>query len=181
MRNPRGVACGHFTSTFQDFSLPRALDTCFYGLVRRTFFSIEIEGPFGLISCACRYLDPIIHMNPGNLQYAIDLFDTSVHIGDQITSRWNSPRVQRGAQCSNHSARYASHYVIKGGRVLRAGYLPAVLLLVEMLNPPVYAKVKGFFEAFHVCCSVGPLMFFNANFTGVGYRHFFYLLESLVL
>jgi hypothetical protein len=104
-------------------------------------------------------------------QHTIHIFDVSLDISNQILSRLDSSHVQCGSQGSSQSARNACDDVVERRRELGALDLSAVLLLVEMLNTTMNAEMDWIWEVFDVGRPVGPLMFLDANATGMDNCH----------
>jgi hypothetical protein len=107
----------------------------------------------------------------GDPEDSVNFFDIPFDLRDQVLCRPDPPRIQRGPQGSGQSTGDGGNDVIEGCRVLGAGQLLSVFVLIETFDPPMYPKLDGIREWLHAGGSVRTFMLFDAYATGVGYGH----------
>ena len=156
---------------FLHLCAPGARNTVLNRLVGRAPVCVHGQSPLYLIPGTRRDLESVRKTDGRDFQHAFHIFDIALNPGNQVLSRGDSPRIQRGPQGSGQSPGNAGDHVIEGCRVLRAGDLPAVLLLIEALDTAVHSEVDGLGEVLNVCRAVRPLMLFDTDMTGVSYCH----------
>ena len=153
---------------FRHFRLPGDVNTVLDGLIRGTQVGIDRQGSLRFLFHTGGSFERIGDPDLCDCQDALFLANISFHLGYEVFSGRNSPRIQRGAESAGQSAGNSCDDVIQGGRIFRALDFPSILLLIEILYAPVDAEVNGFREIFDVGRSVGSLMFVNADVAGVG-------------
>ena len=102
---------------------------------------------------------------------AIDVFDVTFDFRHEVFSRCNSPHIQCGPQGASQSTGNTCNHVIQCGGILGARNLSPVLILIEMLDSAVDAKVQWLVKVLDVSGAMWSGMFFNAKATGVSDRH----------
>lgn len=115
--------------------------------------------------------DVVMQADTGYLQYSLHILDVPFDIGAKRPGGSYTPRFQRGTQGTGQSPRNTSDDVVQRGRVLGSREFSAVLVLVEMSDSTMNAKVKGFRKTFDRGGPVGALMFLNPNAACMDYRH----------
>jgi hypothetical protein len=118
----------------------------------------------------CR-LQAVYKPDVGNLQDTINIRDVAFNLRNQIPSRLDSPRFQRGCKRAGQSPGHACNHVIKCRRVFIPGELSPVLVSVEIPDSSMDSEMDRAFEAFNPGGSMGTLMLFNQQSTGMDNGH----------
>src|SRR5262249_18504977 len=122
---------------FLDLCIPTALDAALDRLVGWALLGIACQQPVHLLPASCGNLKAVLQANLGNAHHTVYVFDVALDLGHEVVCRPDPPHVQCGSQGAGQSAGDPGDDVVERGRVLRAGDLPPVLLLVEPLDAAV--------------------------------------------
>jgi hypothetical protein len=92
-------------------------------------------------------------------------------MSNQIFFGLDASRIQRARQGAGQSPAYAGNHIVQCGRIFGTFDLASVFILVKVLDAPVDAEMDWFGKLLDMCGPMGPLVFLDADSTGVGNCH----------
>ena len=112
-----------------------------------------------------------MQFNSCDSQDAVDIFNVTFNVGNQILCRLDLAHVQCGSQGTGKSPCDTSNHVIEGGRVFGSGNRSTVLLLIEVFDSTMDSEVNRLLETLDVCGPMRSLMLFDSDSAGMRYGH----------
>jgi hypothetical protein len=150
------------------FQGPGAVDTPLDGLIGRAVLRIGGQGLFCVFPFSLRNFHLIPEPDFCDPQDPLDVFDVPLHLGDQDVFGLYTPHLQCGRQGAGQSPPDAGDHIIQGGGIFGTFDLTSILVLVKILDAPVDPEMDRLREISEMGRPMGPLVFLDANSTGVG-------------